>query len=373
VTALCVNRATRIASALVLSIGVFVGIGGVPANAAQPPADVTADLDREVAPRSGAACPDERAYSLARPDPPATPTVVGVGVYLQDVASLNDVEQTLDIDVYVITRWRDSRLADAARGDGSVECPVPAGRLWMPALEPENLRGRQLFYPDRFLIDERGVVTLGRRSWAKVAYPLDFRDFPLDTHEWTFTIWPVVSRSDEMVFHPITRVTGVADRLSIQGWRVGTPRAAASTTTRNIRAGTYARFDVTLDVTRDWAYYGWKLGLPLTLIVLMAYGVYFIPASAGPQQMALGMTAMLTLIAYMLTLGNTLPRISYLTRADWFFVGSAVLVFVGLMKAVMTLALAQGPKAHLIARADRWGRVLYPFAMLANFALAFLA
>jgi hypothetical protein len=361
-------RVARVVSVLVLWTGVAAG-----GAAAQSQADVIQDLERDVAPQSGVACPDERVYSLVRPDPPATPTVVGVGVYFQDVAALNDAEQTLDVDVYFVTRWRDARLADAARGEGSAECPVPAGRLWMPALEPENLRGRQLFYPDRFLVDERGVVTLGRRLWAKVAYPLDFRDFPLDTHQWTFTIWPVVSRSDEVVFHPVARMTGIADRLSIQGWRVGSPRAEASTATRDIRIGTYARLDVTLEVARDWAYYAWRLGLPLTLIVLMAYGVYFIPAAAVPQQIGLSMTAMLTLIAYMVTLGSTLPRISYLTRFDWFFVGSAVLIFAGLMKAVMTLALAQGPRADLIARADRWGRVLYPFAILANFALAFLA
>jgi hypothetical protein len=49
-----------------------------------------------------------------------------------------------------------------------------------------------------------------------------------------------------------------------------------------------------------------------------------------------------------------------------------VLVFIGLAKAVASLALAQGPKAHYIQRADRWGRALYPLALLANAALAFL-
>jgi len=89
------------------------------------------------------------------------------------------------------------------------------------------------------------------------------------------------------------------------------------------------------------------------------------------QQIGLGMTSMLTMIAYMLALGGTLPRISYLTRADRFFVGSAVLVFLGLVKALLTLALAQRPDTSLIQRADRWGRRIYPFAMLANFVLAF--
>ena len=339
----------------------------------EPPADVVADLDRERGAGSGGTCPDAGVYSLTRPDPAAGPTVVGLGIFFQDVAFLSDVDQTLDTDVYVIARWRDPRLADPARGDASVECPVPDGRLWVPAIEPENLRGRQAFYPARFLVDGRGVVTLGRRLWVKLSYPLEFRDFPLDRHRWRVTLWPVVSRSDEVVFHPIRRLTGMSERLSIQGWRVGAPRAEASTGPRVARAGSWARFDVELTLERNWGYHAWKLGVPLTLIVLMAYGVYFIPASALPQQIGLGTTSMLTLIAYMLALGSGLPRISYLTRADRFFIGSAVLVFLGLVKAVAAAALAQGPHARVVDRVNRWGRWVFPLAMLANFALAFLA
>jgi hypothetical protein len=159
--------------------------------------------------------------------------------------------------------------------------------------------------------------------------------------------------------------------VTIQGWRVGPPQSEASTCSRAARSGSFARFDVELTLERNWSYHAWKLGVPLTLIVLMAYGVYFIPSTAIPQQIGLGMTAMLTLIAYMLTLGGTLPRISYLTRADRFFVGSAILVFLGLVKAVAAIALAQRPEARALERLNRWGRWAFPFAMLANFAVAF--
>jgi hypothetical protein len=307
---------------------------------------------------------------LTRPDPAGGPTVVGLALFFQDVATLSDVEQTLDADIYVAARWRDPRLADASRVEGSADCPVPTGKLWMPALEPENLRARQAFYPDRFLVDARGVVTIFRRLWLKVANPLDFRDFPLDRHRWTITLWPVVARSDEVIFHPLHRFTGINDRLSIQGWRVGSPRARASVVQRIQHAGTFARFDVDLDLQRVWSYYALKLGLPLSLIVLMAYGVYFIPSTAVPQQIGLGTTAMLTLIAYMLTLGNTLPKIAYLTRADRFIVGSAVLVFLGVVKAVLTLVISQGPRAKLIERVDLVGRWLYPVAVVVNFIVA---
>jgi len=340
---------------------------------AQPSADVKQHLERAVAPSSDAACPDPSLYTTSRPDPPGTPTVVGLGAFFQDVTAFNDADQTLDVDVYLIARWRDPRLAAPSRGTSSAECPVPTGRLWMPQLEPERLRSRQTFYPDRFLVDAHGTVTLVRRLFAKVAYPLDFRDFPFDRHDWTMTLWPVLAGPREMVFHPLSSLTGIGERLSLQGWRVAAPRVQAGEGVRVGRSGTFARFDAILGLERDWSYYAWKLGLPLTLIVLMAYGVYYIPATAVPQQIGLGTTAMLTTIAYMLTLGSTLPKISYLTRADKFFVGCAVLVFIGLAKAVATLALAQGPKAHYIQYADRWGRALYPLALLANAALAFFA
>jgi hypothetical protein len=369
-----VRTAIPILPTLVWSIGVAALLGGGPRPtfAADPPAEVIEHLDRAVVPSSTAPCPDVGLYSLTRPDPAGQPTVVGLAAFFQDVATLSDVEQTLDSDLYLMARWRDPRLADPARGDAAADCPVPTGRLWMPALEPESLRARQAFYPDRFFVDGRGTVTWLRRLWLKVSYPLNFRDFPIDRHRWVFTIWPVFSRAEELVFYPLKRKTLVNDHLSIQGWRVDAARAEASTAPRVQQSGTFARFQVQLDLTRDWSFHAWRLGVPLVLIVLMAYGVYFIPATAVPQQIGLGTTSMLTLIAYMLTLGNTLPRIPYLTRADQFFVGSAILVFLGLLKAVLTLVVAGGPKAHLVARADRWGRWLFPIAILVNFALAFL-
>ncbi|HJZ77959.1 MAG TPA: hypothetical protein VKE51_39795 [Vicinamibacterales bacterium] len=343
------------------------------AAAADVPADLVAQLRREIVTNAAAKCPDSAAYSLARPDATAGPTVVGLGMYFQDLVALSDVDQTLDVDVYVVARWRDARLADAARGLASADCPLPAGSLWMPLFEPERLRSRQTFYPDRFLVNGEGIVTLVRRMWAKMSYPLDFHDFPFDRHHWTMTVWPVESHADELIVVPLDRMSGRSERLSLQGWRVGMLRVESSTASREQRSGTFARFDAILEVARDWSYYAWKLGLPLMLIVLMAYGVYYIPQTAVPQQIGLGTTSMLTLIAYMLTLNSTLPRISYLTRADRFFVGSAVLVFAGLMKAVISLALAQTPRAALIERADRWGRWLYPVAIFANFLAAVFA
>jgi len=330
------------------------------------------ELQEPVNPRSEATCPAKEAYSATRPDPPGSPTAVGLGVYFQDIANLNDADQTMNTDLYLLMRWRDHRLADARRGEGSADCPMPGKELWIPAIEPENLRARQAFYEPRFLVNALGVVTIARRLQVQIAYPLDFKDFPFDRHKWLFTFWPTVSRSDEIVLQPLERFVQRNDRLTIQGWDVGRPAATARTERRSARIGEYSRLDVSLELHRDWVYYVWKLGLPLTFIVLMAYCVYFIPSSAVSQQIGLGMTAMLTLIAYMLSLSSSLPKISYLTRADKFFVGSAILVFLGLLKGVLTIVWLQRTNQDIIAWVDRAGRWLYPIAMLANVLNAFV-
>jgi hypothetical protein len=346
----------------------FAVLGGV--AAAQDP-DLARELEAPINPRSGASCPTAKQYSVTRPDPPGVPTTVALGLFFQDVSNLSDADQTLNADLYTIIRWRDPRLADPLRGDGSADCPVPGQALWIPAIEPENLRSRQQFYDPHFLVNAKGVATYTRRMLVQVAYPLSFRDFPIDHHRWVFTLWPTLSRSDEVVFHPLERFVGRSDRFSIQGWKAGTTVASVKSDRRPGHSGDYSRFDVALDLSRDWAYYAWKLGLPLTLIVLMAYCVYYIPSSAASQQIGLGMTSMLTLIAYMLSLSSSLPKISYLTRSDRFFVGSAILVFLGLMKGIFTIIWFEHEKRAVPAWIDRAGRWGYPVVMLLNFMNAF--
>ena len=138
--------------------------------------DPQVGLERPVNPRSGLPCPSTGQYSRTRPDPPGVPTRVGAAMFFHDISQLNDVEQTITADVYILLRWRDPRLADKRRGDGSADCPVPGDALWTPVIEADNLRSRQQHYQARFLVDAGGTITYGRRLLVQIAQPLDLRD-----------------------------------------------------------------------------------------------------------------------------------------------------------------------------------------------------
>jgi hypothetical protein len=98
--------------------------------------------------------------------------------------------------------------------------------------------------------------------------------------------------------------------------------------------------------------------------VLMAYTVYYVPAKYSQEQIGVGMTAVLTLVAYMFAIRTSLPKIAYLTIADRVFIGAAILVFFGLVKAIMTTVWASPEHQHKLHRFDRLGRWLYPLGVL---------
>src|SRR5262245_47685117 len=71
----------------------------LPALASPPTFDeVKAELDQPIEPRGTGSCPAPEQFSMTRPDPPGTPTVVGLAALFQDISALNDIDQTITAD-----------------------------------------------------------------------------------------------------------------------------------------------------------------------------------------------------------------------------------------------------------------------------------
>jgi hypothetical protein len=99
----------------------------------------------------------------------------------------------------------------------------------------------------------------------------------------------------------------------------------------------------------------------------MAGSVFWIdPAELGPQ-VGVSTASVFTLIAFLFSLGDLLPRVSYLTRADQFVLGSTLLVFLAFGEAIMTAKIAQGGNPSLSRKIDHWARAICPglFAVVA--------
>lgn len=302
--------------------------------------------------------PDYRAD--IRPDPEGVPTVVRFGLLVADVTAIDDVGQAIEGDFIVKKTWRDPRLSGL---DG---CRFQRAQVWFPVTDVLNSsqlqRSRGVFAADQVRIGAEGLVQYRQRFFGRVATYHQLQAFPFDKQRLTLRMAALEFPHDQLRIELDTGFGGLADLLNIPDWRID--GIEASVVEREI-----PEFDATYSIAvfeilaeRNTGYYLYKVLLPLALIVMMSFTVFWVnPERFGPQ-IGLSATSMLTLIAFQFALTTVLPRLGYFTVMDRLIFGSTVLVFLALVEATVTTALVSHDRVALAQRLDRICRWLFPLA-----------
>jgi hypothetical protein len=103
----------------------------------------------------------------------------------------------------------------------------------------------------------------------------------------------------------------------------------------------------------------------------MSWVVFWIsPAQVGPR-LSVAVTSMLTLIAYRFLLGQVLPPVSYLTRLDYFLLGSTFIVFVTLVQVALTSTMSDEDRVDRAKTVNRTSRWVFPVAFFSLFLWSF--
>ncbi|NOQ64055.1 MAG: hypothetical protein GQ582_06040, partial [Methyloprofundus sp.] len=118
-------------------------------------------------------------------------------------------------------------------------------------------------------------------------------------------------------------------------------------------------------------YYVIKIIAPLLLIVAMSWLVFWIDPKESGSQISVAITTMLTLIAYRFSIGALVPKVSYLTRLDYFILGSTLMVFLTLLLVIITSNLAKSGQSQLALNMDWWSRIIFPLMLIAISITAF--
>ncbi len=134
-----------------------------------------------------------------------------------------------------------------------------------------------------------------------------------------------------------------------------------------------AGFVFEFDAKRYGRYYLWQVIVPLVFIVIMSWGAFYIdPINAGAQ-IGVATSSMLTLIAYRFMLGNLIPRLPYMTRLDYFTLGSTTVVFLTLLEVFITTNLALKGNEKIARKIDHCCRFAFPatFILWSTWSLFF--
>jgi hypothetical protein len=104
----------------------------------------------------------------------------------------------------------------------------------------------------------------------------------------------------------------------------------------------------------------------------MSWLTYWINPEVVAPQISVAVTAMLTLIAYRFAIGNSLPKLSYLTRMDYFIFFSTFLVFTTLLEVIIVTSMAKAGHLQAALRIDRCARWIFPVLLAAAVVFSFV-
>ena len=300
-----------------------------------------------------------------RPDSEGVPTRVSVGLYVLDIARINDVEQSFTATFALRVQWKDPRLAALAH------CKFGLDEVWNPRVRVINRGNLSRSRADIVEIDLQGTVTYTQGFKGTLASPLDLREFPFDSHVLPLTLVTVEYGPEEVSLVVNERMAGRGDTFSIAEWSIGPGATRVGTVYFAPQDRNFSRFDYEFGATRRSGFYVWKVIVPLMLFIFMSWAVFWLDPVHLGTQIGLSATVMVILVIFQLNLGTILPRVSYLTRVDYFVLGSLILVFLALVEAVTSGVIAGRGKEALARKLDRWSRWVFPasFLMLIAFAL----
>ena len=308
------------------------------------------------------------AANFSRPGPTNKPTDVFIAIYVMDLDNVSSADQNFTANVLVKAIWHDDRLKHKSAGN----IRKKLSEIWHPRLQFVNQQRLWSTFDKIVSVAPDGTVTLRQRVWGDFSQPLELKKFPFDHQTFNIQIVPIGYEHDEVrLLQDPNTPSDMADKFSVADWKIQNFDAKPFNY-YPYNDGKYMQgFQFSLHAKRKSNYFITTIIIPLILIVMMSWTVFWIDPKQSGTQMSVAMTTMLTLIAFRFAVVSSLPNISYLTKMDVIILGSTILVFASLIEVVATSSLAQSGRLELARLIDkRVSRWLFPLAFIITFLFA---
>lgn len=298
---------------------------------------------------------------------------VNVALHVLNLSSINEVTENFDLTGYLLAQWRDPRLAYQPAGPNDKYRTLAADAVWRPKLVIINaIKPRQVF--DASLrVEPDGAVSYIERFDVLVTSTFRLRSFPFDEQRLEILVHPFTDQQQYVEFMrsqlPAWTAAEFSAYSSLASWQferltVGFGRAASQFGENAIAE---AQFEIS--VKRRYEFYLWKVFLPLLLMVIVSWSVFWFDPPEVSSQVTIAVTTILTIIAFALAISLTLPRVPYLTFADAFFLTCYIFAFVTMVEVTAVHIAYRKAQRELALRIRHTARWLVPTVFVLSNAI----
>lgn len=288
-------------------------------------------------------------------------------VFMLDIYEIDGPTQSFTANVYVRLRWKDKSLAHS---ETSARI-FPLDGVWNPRVSLANPRGVfRKSLPEMVRVKSDGTVIYHQRYFGPLAQPLRLTEFPMDRQRFLVQFASAGYTPDEVVFVPDVLASkgelaggGISSDLSLPDWDIVEHQSLVRPYEPTVQVRS-AGFALEFKAKRRVFYYFLQVIVPLSLIVAMSWTAFWIDPGLISTQVGVATSSILSLVAYRFVLAGLLPRLHYMTRMDYFVLGSTLLVFLALIEVILTSFLHQSSRDGLARKIDRISRLAFPVVFL---------
>jgi len=313
---------------------------------------------------------DESVLLGERPSLDGKPVVVEVGVFVIDVDEIDDVNQRFNVDLFLVARWKDPRLALPEAERMGQKRFISVDDIWTPRVLILNDRGLTSQLKEGVEIDDLGNAKFQNRMTGELAANLEFQKFPFDSQRLPIDIVSYAYTAEEMQFSLSSALISQTEKFSIEGWQLKQLDPEVGFFVVPSDGARLPRLTYIIEAKRDSDYYVLTMLVPMSLIIFMAWTVFWLQPNIVPPRIAISTASIFSLLALGVSIRLGLPKVSYLTRADIFVLGCTLMVFIALGVAVIGSRWASSDRLEQALKANAIARWFY---MLMFVVVAFVA
>ncbi len=298
--------------------------------------------------------------------PPAGggPVKVSVALHVLNLSSIDEVTERFQLTGYLLAQWRDPRLTYQPSGPADKFRALSPDSVWRPELVIINVVAPRSTYERSLRVEPDGLMSYAERFDAVLTSTFRLKSFPFDAQKLEVIVHPFTDQQQSVTFVPNQLPVWTAAEFksysSLESWHFKSLtfkiRSAASQFGEHSIAE--ARFEIAVE--RRYGFYLWKVFLPLLLMVVVSWSVFWFDPPEVSSQVQIAVTTILTIIAFALAISLTLPRVPYLTFADAFFLTCYIFAFVAMLELTAVHIAYRNERRKLAMQIRRTARWLVP-------------
>jgi len=298
------------------------------------------------------------------------PVVVRVSFELRDINDIDDEAETFEFGGVLKLTWHDERQAfDPA--EVGVDEKVYQGSYqfnelspaWFPQVVLVNESGLYEKHGVILRVQPDGTSTLVEAVNAVAEADLDLRRYPFDRHRLEATFQVLGTDSAEVVFQAESETGSPSARpVRMPQWSL----SGVTTSTRERptsyagHGGVASAFVVSMDVERESFFTVRLVVIPLALIVMLSWSVFWMERSSLGDRIAVSFIGILTAVTYQIVVSEILPHISYMTLMHGFLNLSLLIMCATVVVNLVVGVLDREGKSEAGDRVDYRCRWIFP-------------